>query len=53
MAFDPKCGELAEYFLEGDYNTSVNRDRLAQAIQSCIEEELKDIEYLEPGSEVE
>lgn len=45
MAFDPKCYDLAEAFLvdEPAIASEENKKKLAQAIQTVIEEE---IEYL-------
>lgn len=39
MAFDPKCYELAEYFLrDNGAATGDHKDDLAQAIQDAIED---------------
>ena len=40
--FDPKCHELAEYFLsdESKLNTEAARDTLAAIIQQAIEDEI-------------
>lgn len=42
MAYDTKCFDLAEAFLEDhpDLNTQANRDTLAQLIQTTIEDEI-------------
>jgi hypothetical protein len=41
MMFDPKCYELAEYFLSGEpRNSSPALDELAQIIQDAIEDYL-------------
>lgn len=38
-ACDPKCGELAEYFLEDSpHNTEDHRKALASAIQEAVED---------------
>ena len=46
MAYDSKCYDLAEAFLEDSphLNTEVNRKTLAQEIQSAIESEIMDME---------
>jgi hypothetical protein len=41
MSFDPKCHELAEYFLDDDPKpATANADELAQLIQGTIEDYL-------------
>jgi hypothetical protein len=42
MSIDPKCGELASYFLAGEKCTDEDVVSLAEAIQGQIEDWLKD-----------
>lgn len=50
MAYDTKCYDLAEAFLEDEpaLNTPANRAQLAQEIQTCIEDE---IHYMRSSAE--
>lgn len=45
MAYDPKCYELAEAFLEDEpaFNLKANKEELAQEIQTTIENWLDDV----------
>lgn len=44
MAYDTKCYDIAEAFLsdEPSINTDVNRNALAQEVQTCIEDFISD-----------
>lgn len=46
MAYDTKCYDLAEAFLEDTphLNTEKNRDELAQLIQTTIEDQVQHLE---------
>lgn len=41
MAYDPKCYELAEYFMPSDPKLERLRSEMAQAIQDAVEDFLQ------------
>jgi lipase chaperone LimK len=43
MAFDPKCKELAEYFLADCGEVKASVDELAQRIQDAVEDYLQSV----------